>query len=124
MENKPQKDNSRTVLALVLIGIGMIWVLRRIGIYYHFPEIYWNHLFFPFREVFHNVGHFIFSWPMLLIIIGLIFLAGRRSSGIVLIVIGGLFLLPRMFFFPHFTISLILPVLLIGVGVAMVARVL
>ncbi len=123
MNNEPQqRDNSRVILAFVLIGIGVLWILRKLGIYFDFPEIHWGTLFFPFQQFFHSIGHVIFSWPMILIIIGLVLMAGKRKSGIVFIIIGGVFLLPRIFLFHGITISLFLPLLLIGIGVALVAR--
>lgn len=122
MENKPRKDNSRTILALLLIAVGVIWMLRKIGFYVNLPEIPWNYMFSPIRPVFHNLGDFIFSWQVILIIVGLILMAGRRSTGIVLVVIGGIFLIPKIFFMPHITISFLLPVVLIGLGVVLVAR--
>jgi len=122
MENKPQKDNSRTILALLLIAVGVIWMLRKIGLYINFPEIPWNYVFSPIRPIFHSIGDFIFSWQVILIIVGLILMAGRRSTGIVLVVIGGIFLIPKIFFMPHITISFLLPVVLIGLGVVLVAR--
>ena len=122
MENKPHRDNSRTIIAFVLIGIGMLWILRKLGLYFEFPVIYFENLFVPFRAVFHNLGSFIFSWQVVLIIIGLILLAGRRSSGLALIIIGGIFLLPKLLFFPHLTLSFLLPAALIGLGVVMVAK--
>ena len=123
MNNEPQRnDNSRVILAFVLIGIGILWILRRLGIYIDFPDIDWGNFFFPFRQFFHGIGHVIFSWPMILIIIGLVLMAGKRKSGVVLIIVGGIFLLPRIFYFPGLTISMLLPLLLIGIGVAMVAR--
>jgi len=123
MNNEPQKhDNSRVVFAFVLIGIGILWILRRLGIYFDLPDIYWSNIFFPLRQFFHGLGHVIFSWPMILIIIGLVLMAGKRKAGIVFIIVGGIFLVPRIFLFHGLTISLLLPVLLIGIGVAMVAR--
>lgn len=117
-----QKDNSRVILAFVLIGIGVLWILRKLGFYLDFPTIQWNTVFFPFHQLFHEFGHVIFSWPMIFIIIGLVLMASRRKSGIVFIVIGGLFLLPRIFIFHGITVSLLLPLLLVGIGVALVAR--
>lgn len=122
MENKPQKDNSRIVLAFVLIGIGVFWILRRLGFYIDLPNINWHNIFYPIRQFFHGWGHFIFSWQMILIIVGLVLLAGKRSLGIVFIVLGGVFILPKIFYFPGLTFSLFIPVLLIGIGVAMVAK--
>lgn len=122
MENKPQKDNSRVVLAFVLIGIGVFWILRKLGFYINFPNIHWGNIFYPFRQFFHGWGHFLFSWQMILIIVGLILLAGKRSMGIVFIIVGGIFILPKLFYFPGLTISLLFPVMLVGVGIAMVLR--
>ncbi|HPE75099.1 MAG TPA: hypothetical protein PLC80_03385 [Draconibacterium sp.] len=122
MENKPENSNSRVVLAFVLIGIGSLWLLRKIGIYFEWPKFYLQNLFFPFKNMFHDLTHFIFSWPMILIIVGLVLMAGKRSSGVVLIVIGGIFLLPKIFVLPGLTFSMFFPVLLVALGVALIVR--
>lgn len=59
---------------------------------------------------------------MVLILVGLILMAGKRSSGIVLIVIGGIFLLPKLFIVPGLTFSMFFPVLLVGLGIAMIVK--
>ena len=122
MENKPQNNNSKVVLAWVLITIGLVWMLRKIGFYFNLPQFYFHDIFLPFRTVFHGLANFIFSWQMVLIFVGLILMAGKRSAGLVLIVIGGIFLIPKIFLIPGFTFSMFFPVLLVGLGVAMVAR--
>jgi len=122
MESKPQNNNSKVVLAWVLIGIGIFWILRKIGLYFNFPDFYFHNIFFPFKSLVHDVSHFIFSWQMVLIMVGLILLAGRRSAGIVLIVVGGIFLLPKFLILPGLTFSMFFPVLLVGLGVALIAR--
>jgi hypothetical protein len=121
MESKPQINNSKVVLAWVLIGIGVLWILRKIGIYLDVPHFFQN-IFFPFKNIFHDFFHFIFSWQMVLILVGLILMAGKRSSGIVLIVIGGIFLLPKLFIVPGLTFSMFFPVLLVGLGIAMIVK--
>jgi hypothetical protein len=124
MSIKSNRNNSRATLAVVLIVVGGLWLLRQLGIYVDFPYFDLDDFFRPFRNVLHNFWHFIFSWPMLLIIIGLIMLAGRRSyGGVVLIVIGGFFLLPKIFFMPGLSATLLLPIILIGIGVAIVVRI-
>ena len=122
MNKEPENNNSRIVLAFILIAIGILWILRRLGIYLHLPHINWGNLFFPIRQIFHGWGHFIFSWQMVLIIIGLILLAGKRSLGIAFIIVGGIFILPRLFYFPGLTITMLFPILLIGIGIAIVVK--
>lgn len=122
MENKPQSNNSKVVLAWVLIGIGIIWILRKIGFYFDIPHFYFQNIFFPFKNIFHDLTHFLFSWQMVLIVVGLVLMAGKRSSGIVLIVVGGIFLLPKLFIVPGLTFSMFFPVLLVGLGIAMIVR--
>jgi hypothetical protein len=117
-----QKENSRIVLAVVLIAVGVLWMLKRMGIYFEFPVIHLNHLFIPVRQIFSGWGDFIFSWQVVLILVGLVLMAGKRSVGIVLIIVGGIFLLPKIIFFPPLNITYILPALLIGAGVVIIAR--
>ena len=122
MSNEQHKNNSRTVFAFVLIAVGIFWTLRQLGVYYEFPQFILENVFYPIRQVFYRFSHFLFSWPMILIIIGGVLLAGKRSIGLVFLIVGGIFILPKLFFIPGITISLLFPVLLIGIGVAMVAR--
>lgn len=122
MENKPENSNSRVVLAFVLIGIGSLWLLRKLGIHFELPRFYFENFFFPFKNFFHDLTHFIFSWQMILIIVGLVLLAGKRQAGVVLIVIGGIFLLPKIFIIPGLTFSMFFPVLLVGLGIALIVR--
>lgn len=122
MEPKPQRNSARVIFAFVLIGIGMIWILRKWGIYYDFPDINLHHFFVPFRSFFQGVWDFIFSWQVVFIIIGLLLLAGNRPVGIVLIAVGGIFLLPEILAFPPFSLSFILPAILIGAGVAVIVH--
>jgi len=96
--------------------------LRKFGFYFDIPHFYFQNLFFPFRESIRDLTHFLFSWQMVLIIVGLILMDGKRSVGIVLIVIGGIFLLPKIFIIPGLTFSMFFPVLLVGLGIAMIAR--
>jgi len=65
---------------------------------------------------------FIFTWQALLIFLGLVFLSSRenKGTGIVLIVIGSFFLLPRVLNVPHYWGSLFWPSLLILVGLLII----
>ena len=121
MENKKENDNSRLVFAIVLIAIGLLWILRKLGIYFNF-HISISELLFPIKSMIHSLPPFILSWPMILIIVGLILLAGKRSGGVVFIIVGGFFILPKIFVLPGLTISFLIPVILVALGVAMVAK--
>jgi hypothetical protein len=117
-----QQINSRKTLAIVLIVIGILLVIKKSGVFYHFPFFNLNHVFFPIQNVFHNIGHVIFSWPLILLLVGLILLAGRRAGGWVLIIIGGIFLLPKLFVLSGTAILFLLPLILIVAGIAIIAR--
>ena len=61
---------------------------------------------------------FIFTWQALLIILGIIFISNKESkgTGVILIAIGGFFLLPRFFELPYYWRSLFWPSMLIILG--------
>ncbi|WP_372649787.1 hypothetical protein [Draconibacterium sp.] len=127
MEKVPQerthkKENSKEVLALVLIGIGLVWILKQTGFFFDFPFLNFHEIFSPVRSVFHGFGHFVFSWPVILIIIGAVLMAGKRSGGLVLLIIGGIFLLPKLIFISGAAIVFLFPVILIVLGIALIAR--
>lgn len=122
MRNEQENSNSKIVFAFILIGIGILWMLKKLGIHINFPHLLWENIYYPLREVFHSIGHFVFSWPMILILIGGVLLAGKRQIGLVLVVVGGLFIVPKLFFWPGLSLSFALPFILIGIGVAMIAR--
>ena len=65
---------------------------------------------------------FIFTWQALLIFLGLIFLSNRDSkgTGIILIVIGTFFLLPRIVDVPYYWRSLFWPSILIILGLVII----
>ncbi len=120
---KESNNNSRGVFAVVIIVLGGLWLLKELGLQFDFPQIYWDNIFYPFRNIFHNLWRFVFSWPTIIIVIGLILLAGKRSTvGLVLLIIGGLFLVPKIFFIPGLTIGIMLPVILIILGVVLITR--
>ncbi len=120
--NAPRKNNTRFLLAIALIAIGALWMLKQLGFYLDFPYVHFREIFFPIHHFFLAWSNFIFSWQVVLILVGLLLLAGRRPLGIVLIIIGGIFILPKLFIFPPLTVSFLLPALLVGLGIAMVVR--
>jgi len=65
---------------------------------------------------------FLFTWQALLIFLGLIFLSNKenKGTGIVLIVIGSFFLLPRIVHVPYYWRSLFWPSILIILGLVVI----
>ena len=96
----------KIIFGILLISAGVLLLCLNSGI---IPEEY---------------RHIIFSWPTLLIGIGLMNLFNRESffSGFILLLIGGFFLLPHLFLLPaNFSYSF-WPGLLIIVGILIIAR--
>lgn len=65
---------------------------------------------------------FIFTWQALLILLGIIFISNKESkgTGVILIAIGGFFLLPRFFELPYYWRSLFWPSMLIILGLVVI----
>jgi predicted membrane protein len=105
MEN--QRSNKRALLGLVLVLVGVVVILANFNL---FP--------FGLRPV-------LFSWQALLIILGVFFLLSRegRTAGLVLIFIGGIFMIPRVLHgIPLGWHELFWPALLLGLGAILILR--
>jgi predicted membrane protein len=105
MEN--QRSNKRAFLGLILVLVGIVVIVANFNL---FP--------FGLRPV-------LISWPSLLVLLGLFFLLSRESktTGWILILIGGIFLIPRMWHdVPWGWHEMFWPVLLVGLGAILIAR--
>lgn len=113
MENEMKKPgrnpetSSRFLIGILLIVAGLILIIKKSSV---LPE-----------PLDYFIDDIIFSWQMLLIAIGVITLAGsdNKTPGIVLISVGGFFLIPELFtdFFRSF--NFFWPALFIVVGVVL-----
>ncbi len=104
-DNKiPHVKNRRVVLGVVAIFFGVLILASNFDI------------------LSYNIRHILFSWQMILIIIGLIQIMNHKVKpvGYILIAVGGFFLLPDIFDFPFNFMSLFWPVLLIIVGLSLI----
>lgn len=105
-EGKPVKNVSGKAagLGVLVIAAGLLLLARNTG------------MLTP------AISRIIFSWEMLLIAIGLVNIFWRQSfwSGIILIVIGGFFLLVNFYHMPFSTWKLFLPAVIIFVGLQMI----
>ena len=72
------------VIGLLVLALGVLWLLRNVGV------------------INYSAWHFIFSWQMLLIAIGIINLSGDGHKGVgwILIAVGGFFMLNEIFYWP------------------------
>jgi predicted membrane protein len=98
-QGNSQIDN-RIIIGIVLVIIGLFLVMRNTGIFPHF------------------IDHVIFSWQMLLIVIGLVITLGSgggRTGGIIVMAVGGFFLIP-MIFRETFDINMFWPTIFIIIG--------
>jgi predicted membrane protein len=105
MENP--KNNKRALLGIILVLVGIVVVIANFNL-------------FPF-----HLRPILFSWPALLILIGLFFLFSRESKATawILIFIGGFFMVPRMFDdIPWDLHNLFWPAMLVGLGAILIAR--
>jgi predicted membrane protein len=99
-----QIQSNRVIIGVVLVLLGLFLVMRNTGIFPHF------------------IDHVIFSWPMLLVTIGLIITlssSGGKTSGIIIMAVGGFFLIP-IIFRETFDINMFWPAVFIIIGVVFI----
>lgn len=103
---KTKTSNSRIVLGVILIFFGFIML----GKEFHFIP--------------YEIRHFIFSWQVILIALGLVFLFSRnnKSLGIVLLMVGAVFLALDQLDFIWDMHNLFWPVVLLGLGLLILLR--
>jgi predicted membrane protein len=94
-------QSNRAIVGVILVLVGLFLVMRNTGI---FPDF---------------IEHVIFSWPMLLVTIGLIMTigsSGGKTSGIIVMAVGAFFLIPNIFG-ETFNINMFWPSIFIIIGV-------
>ena len=99
---RPDSSNKRVYFGVFLIAVGAIWILERLNL---IPDVF---------------DDILISWQMLLIGIGVFsIIGGNKTTGAILIVIGGFFLLPEITPIPYELRRIGWPILIIGVGVVL-----
>lgn len=97
-------SNSKTWLGIVLVLLGSYFLLDNL------------HMIPSF------IPYWVFGWESIFVIIGGAMLISGRREGMVFLAIGGFFLLPDIFHFPHFRLRDWWPVILIAIGVSIFFR--
>ena len=93
--------NNRILIGVVLVLAGLFLVIRNTGF---FPEF---------------IDNVIFSWPMLLVAIGLVMTLGstEKTGGIIVMAVGGFFMIPLIFRETFHMYNMFWPSIFIIVGV-------
>jgi len=104
-KNFSGRENGRVIGGLILVGVGVVFLLRNLGMDYLFPN-------------------WLFSWQMILILVGIY--TGfkhnfRNNSWIILIAVGGFFLISD--YMPEWGLKpLFWPIIIIGVGIMFILK--
>jgi predicted membrane protein len=99
------RTNKRIFFGLFLIVLGSLWIMERLDM---IPN---------------EIEDVLISWQMLLIGIGIFsIIGGNRTTGLILVLIGGFFLIPQMFQVPYEFRRIFWPLLLVGLGVILLIR--
>jgi predicted membrane protein len=100
-DRRPSGINNKLIIGVLLVLIGIALVIRNSGI---FPDF---------------IDDVIFSWPMLLVTIGFIMTLGsnEKTAGIIVMSVGGFFLIPLLFRETFHVYNLFWPSIFIIVGI-------
>ncbi|WP_421919169.1 LiaF transmembrane domain-containing protein [Marinifilum sp.] len=100
------KQNNRVIFGIFLILFGCLLVLKNLDVFPYYMK------------------GIIFSWPALLLGLGALFYVGKKdkTTGIILMGVGGLFLLPIIFDWGFNWRGLFWPVILILIGVVIIRK--
>jgi predicted membrane protein len=96
--------NNRAIIGVILVLVGLFLVMRNTGF---FPDF---------------IDHVIFSWPMLLVAIGLVITigsSGGKTSGIIVMAVGAFFLIPQIFR-ETFNVNMFWPSIFIIIGIVFI----
>lgn len=109
LDNKPHRSYSATskvAIGLVLIVLGFMLIIRNTGL---MPGY--------FEDI-------IFSWQMLLIAIGFVMLfgTGNKTPGLIVMAVGGFFILPEVLDMPFRTYRLFWPAVFIIIGIIVLSN--
>jgi len=116
------KRQSGSFWAYVLIIFGLLWILKQSGWDIHLPGI---------GDFFSGVGHFFSSlanWsigaiiPILIILIGISLIAGRRFLGALIFVLLLMIFIPHFLIIPGIIMVLFFPIVLIIIGIVILSK--
>lgn len=116
------KRHSGSFWAYVLIIFGILWIMKQSGWDIHFPGI--GDFFSGIGHFFSNLAHWSFgaALPVLIILIGIAVLAGRRFFGALLFVVLMMIFIPHFLIIPGILMILFFPLILIIIGIIILTK--
>ncbi len=116
------KRHSGSFWAYVLIIFGILWIMKQSGWDIHFPGI--GDFFSGIGHFFSNLAHWSFgaALPVLIILIGIAVLAGRRFFGALLFVVLLMIFIPHFLIIPGILMILFFPLILIIIGIIILTK--
>jgi len=104
INNNPQPaNNNKTIIGLILVGIGVLFLLKHVSFFF--------------------LPTYIFSWPLMLIAFGIY--TGvkhnfKKSMWIIYTMVGVIFLLPNII--PSLSAGMLWPLLMVAIGITYLLR--
>lgn len=116
------KRHSGSFWAYVLIIFGILWILKQSGWDIHFPGI--GEFFSGVGHFFSSLGHWSFGAivPILIILVGISLIAGRRFFGALLFVLLLMIFIPHFLIIPGILMLIFFPVILIIIGIIILSK--
>jgi predicted membrane protein len=101
MQSEHHSVSNKTLIGVVLVLAGLFLVIRNTGF---FPDF---------------IDNVIFSWPMLLVVIGLVMTLGasEKTAGVIVMAVGGFFMIPLLFRETFHMYNMFWPSIFIIIGV-------
>ena len=116
------KRHSGSFWAYVLIIVGILWILKKSG---------WDINLPGFSEFFAGIGQFfgnLFHWsagatvPLLIVLIGIVLILGRKFFGALLLVLLVMIILPHFLIIPGILMIIFFPLILIVIGIIVLTK--
>ncbi len=100
---KPHHQLKTMLVGVLVVTFGLLFMMHNMGL------------------IDRSVWRIIFSWPMLLVALGVVNLAEQKFSwGLILLSVGGVFLIDRYYDLPYNIFTFFWPVLIIAIGLGMI----
>lgn len=114
-----ERKHGASVLGFILVVIGLYWILKETGWTVCLPGIEWirNSIYLVLNFMQQHLGNLLV--PLLILVVGLLLMSGRRRLGGLLVLLVLALLLPGIIL-PGLFLLLTFPVLFILVGVLVI----